>query len=103
MFRRVPVLFAAALLLGLWVDTARLESVLEVGCESDYRELIAEIEANRARALVNIKSQLKTLPADEGAKLRRMREHFWDQEETERAIASQIRGDCLKARERNIG
>lgn len=98
MHRRAPVpLVAAALLLGLWAVTARLGSVPGAGCEADYRELIAEIEANRAHSLASIEAQLKTLPADQGADLRRMREHFWDREESQRATAAQIHRDCLKA------
>ncbi len=104
MHRRGPVpLVAATVLLGLWMGTAHAGGLPGVNCEADYRELIAEIEANRAHSLAGIEGQLKLLPADQGAELRQMREHFWDREESQRATAAQIRGDCRKALEKTRG
>ncbi len=102
MIKQTPApLIAAALLLGLWVTTARAGAAPGAGCEADYRELIGEIEANRARSLALIEAQLKVLPANQGAALRRMRDRSWDGEESQRAMAAQIHRDCLKAQGKN--
>ncbi len=77
--------------------TAQSGGLSGASCETEYRELIAEIEANRAHSLAIIEAQLKGLPADQGAELRQMRDQSWDQEESQRATAAQIHRDCLRA------
>ena len=96
--RPTPIpLVAAALLLGLWVLTARSGSVPGAMCEADFRELIAEIERNRENSIAEINAQLAEAPPENREPLLAMREHAWDDEEQQRAQATLIRRDCMRA------
>jgi len=98
MRRAIPIsLIAAALWAGLWASPAGAGAVTRAQCESDYRELLAEIEVNRVSAIVEIKRQLAEADDTQRQSLLAMREQTWDDEERQRATASLIRQDCLKA------
>lgn len=98
MARRTPVpLMAAALLLCLWVVPARSGSVPKLPCDEDYKELLAEIENNRNLSLAEINRQLSEAVGDQRASLEAMSEQTWDDEEGQRAQASQMWRDCMRA------
>lgn len=98
MRKHTPIpLYAAALLLALWVITARSGSVPGLRCAEDYRAMIAEIERNRQAEIVHINDLLVTATGDERDALLAMREESWDKEERERAIADSFLRDCQKA------
>ena len=98
MARRTPVpLMAAALLLCLWVVTARSGSVPRFRCDEDYKELLTEIKNNRNLSIVEINRQLGEAVGDQRASLEAMREQTWDDEEGQRAQASQMWRDCIRA------
>ena len=67
-------------------------------CEADYKELLRDIERNRLAGIKQINEHLVGLTDEkERSRLIEMREKSWDTEEEQRAIAGNIRRDCLAA------
>ena len=65
-------------------------------CEADYKELLASIEFNRIAGTDQINEHLVGVTNEkERARLIDMREKLWDAEEEQRAMATNIRRDCL--------
>jgi len=96
--RHTPVPLAAiALLLGLWVATSQSGSVPKAMCDADLKDLINEIEANRTAALKEINRQLDDAGPGQRPSLLAMREQAWDDEEQQRATATVIWQDCMRA------
>jgi len=100
--KHTPVpLAAAALLLALWVMTARSGSVPTLRCDGDYKEMISDIENNRNAAIAEINRQLTEAGELQRGSLLAMREQVWDDEEQQRATAGMMRRDCQKAAKAN--
>jgi hypothetical protein len=67
-------------------------------CEADYKDLLVTIEHNRIAGVDQINEHLAGVTDEkERDRLMEMREKTWDSEEEQRAMAGNIRRDCLTA------
>ena len=67
-------------------------------CDADLKELLSEIENNRATTIADIEKQLvDNINQVDPKGLRALREQTWDQEEQQRGQANYIWRDCMSA------
>ena len=67
-------------------------------CDADLKELLSEIENNRATTIADIEKQLvDNINQVDPKGLRALREQTWDQEEQQRGQANYIWRDCMLA------
>lgn len=67
-------------------------------CQADYQALVMEIEANREKALKDIRTSIaETSDKRTRTTLEHDLERVWEEEETQRNQASVILLDCLRA------
>ena len=85
-FRPTPVpLAAAALLLALWVFNVSSGQLTPAVCDTDYRELLDEIERNRSKTILELTEQITQAASPvHRAALEHQREQAWDYEEEQR-------------------
>jgi len=91
------MILSALLALG-YAGDADAGKLTTAVCEADHKELLDSIERNRIAGINQINDHLiGTTDEKERARLIDMREKSWDEEEEQRAMAGNIRRDCLAA------
>ena len=81
----------------LWSMTASA-GMTSQQCDADLKELLSEIENNRATTIADIEKQLvDNINQVDPKGLRALREQTWDQEEQQRGQANYIWRDCMSA------
>lgn len=81
----------------LWSMTASA-GMTSQQCDADLKELLSEIENNRATTIADIEKQLvDNINQVDPKGLRALREQTWDQEEQQRGQANYIWRDCMLA------
>lgn len=73
-------------------------AVTRIKCQADYQALVSEIEANREKALKDIRTSIaNTSDKRTRSILQHELERVWEEEETQRNQASVVQLDCLRA------
>lgn len=89
---------AFAIVVSVVGTGAHASSVTVARCQADYGELLAVLERNRLAAIEETNENLDGVTDTVvRAQLLEMIELAWDEEEEQRAIADNIRRDCLAA------